>query len=672
MENETKKIYEKLKDQIRQHDIDYYQNNKPTISDREYDKLFSQLLELEAKYPELFTKDSPSQKIGSDSIDSFESVEHSTPMLSLANTYSRQEVEDFDRKVREELGHNDYRYVVELKFDGVAISIKYTNNVFNIATTRGDGYKGDNISENAKTIKNLPLKTNKLTINNQNLLDFEIRGEVYMDISDFDDINILREEQGLPNYANPRNTTAGSLKQLDSKSVAKRPLKICTYWLDTHQLKTQSHSENLKIIKELGLPAPEHYSICYSIDEVFQFINKWDTERSLLPFMIDGIVIKVDSLSHQEELGTIARSPKWAIAFKYEAETVTTKLNAITLQVGRTGAVTPVAELQPVFLSGSTISRASLYNEDYIIEKDIRVGDTVYIEKGGEVIPKVTKVDLSKRDKNSKKYEFPSQIDGNSIQRIEGEANHYLKIEGSKLMLKKALEHFASRDGMNIESLGEQVISQFVDIGLLTNITDIYKLHEKSQEILNLDRWAEKSLERLLNAIEKSKEMPFQKVLYSLGIRFIGEGGSKILTKHFNNIDELALSTKEQLIAIFEIGDKMADSIIEYFNNENNKNQIQELKQLGLNFTSDFDKNNINNEFEGKTFVFTGELEKMSRKEAAKLVEAKGGKESKSVSKKTSYVIVGANPGSKYDKALKHGVTILNESEYFELIGYEN
>ena len=657
-----------LKEEIRKHDIAYYQNSTQLISDKEYDLLFDELLDIEKLFPELISDDSPTQKISSDSIIGFETIQHTTPMLSLSNTYSREEVEDFDRKVKQELGHNDYRYVVELKYDGVAISIKYKNNIFDIATTRGDGYKGDNISNNAKTIRNLPLKVESVKIKDELMSNFELRGEVYMNNLDFDTINKRREENGEATYANARNTTAGSLKLLDNKAVAKRPLRVCAYWLDTYKIKTEYHSDNLKLIKKMGLPAPEHYEICNNVEEIFEFIDRWDNDRSLLPFMIDGIVIKVDSFQQQEELGTIARSPKWAIAFKYEAETVTTLLKDISLQVGRTGAITPVAELEPVFLSGSTISRASLYNEDYIKEKDIRIGDMVYIEKGGEVIPKVTKVDLIKRKNDSVPYIFPNELDGNSINRSEGESNHYLQEKNSKLMLKKSLEHFASRNGMNIESLGEQVISQFVDMGFLENIADIYRLKDKSDEILNLDRWAEKSLKRLIKAIEMSKEMPFQKVIYSIGIRFIGEGASKILDKNFNDIDKLAQANKEELLSIFEIGDKMADSIIEYFSDDDNIKQINELKEFGLNFKSDFDSSAIGNQFEGKTFVFTGELERMSRKEAAKLVEALGGKESKSVSKKTSYIVVGTKPGSKYDKALKHGINILNEEEYFKLI----
>lgn len=655
--------------EINKHDKLYYVDANPKITDREYDKLFKELQDLENEYPEFKSTNSPTQRVGGEPIDGFETLRHNKPMLSLQNTYSREEVEEFDRRCRENLDTENIKYNVELKFDGVAISLRYKDNNLELALTRGDGYQGDNIINNAKRIRQIPLNPKEFKLNNKLIKEYEVRGEVYMLNEDFIQLNKSREKAGLNTYMNPRNTTAGTLKLLDPTEVANRRLKITTYYLDTDEEELKSQFENNKILNELGFPVSDHIKLCNNIDEIFDFIDFWDKKRHELDFEIDGVVIKVDSIRQQENLGQIARSPRWAIAYKFETETVETKLLDITLQIGRQGTVTPVAELDPVILSGTTVKRASLYNEDYIKEKDIRIGDYVWVEKGGEIIPKITKVNLEKRDKNSKEFTFPDNINGVEIYRKEGEANYYVK-EGNltPTQIKKSIEHFASRNAMDIDSLGEKVIDSFVDAGFLNNISDIYELNKYSDEIKTWDGWGEKSVDKLMSAIEDSKEIPFEKVIYGLGIRYIGEGASKVLTNHFNNIDEIISANLEELIAINEIGDKMAESIFNYFRNDANLLIINKLKEKGLKFYSEKEKSEKRTELEGKTFVFTGELERMSRKEAAKLVEKFGGKETKSVSKKTSFVVVGANPGSKFDKAQNLGVNILNENEYFEMI----
>ncbi|MFP4543392.1 MAG: NAD-dependent DNA ligase LigA [Candidatus Kapaibacterium sp.] len=665
------KRIEELRGLIRRYDHAYYTEAEPLISDREYDMLFKELQGLESSYPDLITPDSPTQRVGSEPLKGFESVKHEVPMLSLSNTYSREELLEFDRRVREGLGHEKFSYFTELKFDGVAISITYKDGMLSMAATRGDGYTGDNITLNAKTIRQLPLQVNELKIGDTALKNFEVRGEVYMNEDDFLKINKKREEAGEKIYANPRNLTAGTLKLLDPAMLAQRPLRIVTYYLRTDDIRLISQKENFHYLKEMGLPVSEYSEHCATIDDVFTFIDKWNEKRALLPFQIDGIVVKVNELNYQEELGFIARSPRWAIAYKFEAEQAETTLNAITLQVGRVGTVTPVAELEPVFLAGSTISRASLYNEDYIKAKDIRVGDRVIIEKGGDVIPKVSGVLMDKRPAESQPFQFPDVCPceiKSQLQRPAGEANYFCNHPECPWQLRRRIEHFASRNGMYIEGLGEKVVAQLVQLGLLKNVADIYRLHEHKDELLILERWGEKSVDNLLTAIEKSKEQPFRKVLYSIGIRFIGEGGARILEENFANIEELMHATKDELIAINEIGEKMADSIVHFFNDEKELEIIARLKNAGLNFERVETAPAGELKLSGLTFVFTGELESMSRREAAQKAVEMGAKETKSVSGKTDFVVVGENPGSKYAKALKLGVKVLNEQDFLDMI----
>ncbi|OGU10470.1 MAG: DNA ligase (NAD(+)) LigA [Ignavibacteria bacterium GWB2_35_12] len=668
---DEKRIIE-LKELIKRHDKAYYIEAQPTITDREYDELFKELQKLEIKYPQLITEDSPTQRVGGDSLKEFERIAHVKAMLSLSNTYSEVEVRDFDRRVSEALPGEDVKYVAELKYDGVALSLKYKHGKLDSAVTRGDGFAGDNITENVKTIKSIPLSIGDLKIEGKEIKNFEVRGEVYLTEQDFLRINELREEAGEKIYANPRNLTAGTLKLLDPKQVAQRPLKFVCYYFDSSEINPVSHHENIKIIKQLGFPIGESIELCNNLDDVFSFIDLWEKQRNTLPFQIDGIVLKVDSIKQQEILGTVARSPRWAIAYKYEAENAQTLLNGITLQVGRTGIITPVAELEPVFLAGSTISRATLHNADYISERDIRIGDTVVIEKGGEVIPKVTKVVLEKRLPNAIEFKFPELCPcdlKSPISRLEGEVSYLCTHPECPWQIRRRIEHFASRNGMNIEGLGEKVVEQFVELGYLKNVADIYSLHQHREEIKELDRWGEKSTDNLLEAIEKSKDTSFHRVLFSLGIRFIGEGSAKILAKQFKVLDKLKSATIEELNSVYEIGDKMAESVFQFFRNDKELEIVERLRDAGVNFQLKEEELVAKDmTLSGKTFVLTGELSSMSRGEAKSKIESLGGKVTGTVSKNTSYVVVGDSPGSKYDKALKLGVQILNEEQFLETI----
>lgn len=654
--------YNQLKSEIEKHSYLYYVKNEPIISDREFDKLFDELLEFEKAHPELVTDDSPTRRVGGEPIEGFVTVEHSQPMLSLQNTYSYQEVVEFDSRVQKLLENTKYTYTAELKFDGVALSLVYENGKLKNAVTRGDGFKGDDVTTNAVTIRSIPLSVSG------DLKNFEVRGEVYMTNPQFEQINKERAENGEKLYANPRNTTAGSLKLLDSKITAKRNLQMFCYSLLIDGNEQETNIKSFEILKKMGFPVSEHIAICSTVDELFQFINEWDKRRTKLPYMIDGIVIKVNEKKNQDELGFVARAPRWAIAYKYEAESMETKVLDIQLQIGRTGAVTPVAILDPIFLSGSTVSRASLHNADFIAEKDIRVGDFVMVEKGGEIIPKVTQVVLSKRPNNSVPFQFPDEIDGAELHRKEGDAVHYISDRNSKTITKRKIEHFVSRNAMDIEGLGEKIIDEFVDKGWLENVADIYYLEQYRQQIQELEGWGEKSTAKLFEAIEKSKSQPFHRILYGLGIRYIGEKGAKILTRNFKNITEIENSDYETLKTIHEVGDVMAASVVDYFNDEDELHIVGKLKQAGLNFESEVSDEPQSTALEGKSFVFTGELTRMTRKEAGQIVENLGGKQTGSVSKKTSYVVVGDSPGSKYDKAVELGVPVLNEDQFFEMI----
>lgn len=657
---------EYLRAEIRRHDFLYYTEAAPEIDDREYDTLFQRLLDLEKQYPDLVTPDSPTQRVGGEPLKEFRNVLHEIPMLSLGNTYSEEEVRDFHRRVVEGLDGGTPRYAAELKYDGVAISLRYRNGVFTLGVTRGDGEKGDDITQNLRTIRTIPLAIKPVSVGGVTLQDFEVRGEIFMLKEDFLTINREREENGEKTFANPRNLTAGTLKLQDPKEVARRPLKIVCYYLYTKEVRLESHSDNMRLLRDMGFPTGD-LRVCGSIDDVFGYIEHWHEHRESLPFFIDGIVIKVDSMRQQDVLGMIARSPRWAIAYKFEAEKARTLLREISFQVGRTGVVTPVAELKPVFLAGSTVSRATLHNADYITTLDVRTGDTVIVEKGGDVIPKVSGFVAELRPQDSEPFVFPDTCPcplQNSLHRPDGEANYYCDHAQCPWQLRRRITHFTSRNAMDIEGLGEKVVDRFVELGYLRTIADIYDLPQRRADMETLERWGTRSTENLLQAIEVSKQQPFARVLFALGIRFVGEGVAKILARNFASMDALAAASKEELIAIHEIGGRIADSIVAFFAEQDEREVVQRLQSAGLQFErEESDAPVFAPIFEGKTFVLTGELPTMTRKEAADAIEARGGKVSGSVSKKTSFVVAGENAGSKLDKARELGVAVIGEEE---------
>ncbi|MFM8280973.1 MAG: NAD-dependent DNA ligase LigA [Bacteroidota bacterium] len=650
----------------------YYVDAHPIMSDREYDTLFKELEQLEQSHPELCTPDSPTQRVGGAPLKEFNQIAHKKQMLSLSNTYSEQEVQDFDQRVTDGLDNPIHPYVCELKVDGVAISLIYRNGILHQAITRGDGEVGDEITANIKTIKELPLMIHENPFDTV-IEEMEIRGEVYMEDAAFIALNAQREVDGEKTFANPRNLTAGTLKQLNSKEVAKRPLKIVCYYLDANREETMiSHADNLLLLKRMGFPTSTHARKVENIQQVLSFIDEWNKQRETLPFGIDGIVIKLDSIPQQRILGNVARAPKWAIAYKYEAQQAETLLKDITYQVGRTGIVTPVAELEPVFLAGSTISRATLHNEDFINSLDIRIGDTVFVEKGGDVIPKITGYNPSKRSNDAKTFEFthvcpcPLQT---SLHHVEGEVQYMCLHPECPWQIRRRLEHFASRDALNIDGLGEKVIDQFVEIGLLHSIADIYKLNLHREQLLGLDRWGVKSVDRLLESIEQSKQQPFRKVLFGLGIRHVGEGIAKTLAQHFGSIESLQSATLEELLSIKEIGSSIAVSIIEFFKDEHESEMLTSLIQAGLSFQSSLEEQEQKtNEFAGLTFVLTGELSLMTRKEAIEEIEKRGGKVTGSVSKKTMYLIAGEQAGSKLKSAQELSIPILSEDDFAQVL----
>ncbi len=661
----------KLREEIHRHDHLYYAKAAPEISDRDYDALFQRLLMLESEFPNLLTQDSPSQRIGGEPLKEFRTVQHEIPMLSLSNTYSEAELLDFHRRVCEGLDGNEPRYVAELKYDGVAISLRYRNGIFTLGVTRGDGEKGDDITQNLRTIHSIPLSIQPIDIQNVSLRNFEVRGEIYMRNSDFLKINQEREENGEKTYANPRNLTAGTLKLQSSKEVAQRPLQIVCYYLFTSEARLESQSDNLRLLKEMGFPTGDS-RLCSTTDQIFDYIAYWHKHRNALPFNIDGIVIKIDSLRQQDILGMIARSPRWAIAYKYEAEKALALLKSISLQVGRTGVVTPVAELHPVFLAGSTISRATLHNADYIASLDIRPGDTVVVEKGGDVIPKISGYVQKLRPSDSQPYTFPITCPcplHNTLHRPIGEANYYCNHAECPWQIRRKIIHFASRNAMDIEGLGEKITDRFVELGLLKTIADIYELHKQSDALKSLDRWGKKSTDNLLQAIETSKKQSFARILYALGIRYVGEGAAKILAKNFSSIDALSAATFEELTALNEIGERIAHSILSFFSTEDERAVIDRLKKAGLNFDrKEIEAHVFAPIFEGKTFVLTGELSTMTRKEATDAIEHRSGKASSSVSKKTSYVVAGENAGNKLSKARELGVAIISEDVFLGML----
>ena len=673
MASTVKKKIESLRDEIRKHDYNYYILNQPTIGDERYDKLVKELEKLEAENPELITPDSPTQRVSKDLTKEFKAVKHKVPMLSLTNTYSEEELNDFDRRVREALPENEkVEYTVEFKIDGASVSLNYINGMLKTAATRGDGIVGEEITANVKTIKSIPLKlTNREKLPHK-LNDIEVRGEIFMNIKDFIKLNKNRSERGEKLFANPRNSSAGTLKLLDAKEVAKRPLNNFVYTLISTEEELKSQQQNLDILKKMGFRVNPHYKLCKNIDEVITVCRKFESMREKLEYEIDGAVVKVNSIKQQNILGSIAKSPRWAVAFKFKSRQAFTIINDITWQVGRTGAITPVAELEPVFLAGSTISRATLHNFDEIQRKDIRVGDKVVIEKGGDVIPKVVSVVLAERKKNSKPTKAPTKCPtcSSPLFKPENEVAYYCENTECPDQVKGRLEHFASRGAMDIEGLGEALIDLFVSKGFLRNHADIYKLKDVRYELIQIDRLGEKSVDNLLQSIEKSKNQPFDKVLFALGIRYVGAGAAKKLASHFNSIDNLMKAGVEEITSVYEIGESIANSVKQFFSNKSNIQAIQQLKKSGLQFASVKEKMQVkaNTFFSNKTFVLTGTLNNFTREEAGLMIERLGGKVVSSVSKNTDFVLAGDKAGSKLTKAKDLSVKVLNEDEFTKLL----
>lgn len=658
-----KKVAE-LRKKILDADYKYYVLAHPDIDDYKYDMMLSELQKLEKDFPDLITPDSPTQRVSEMPTKKFDTVIHRVPMLSLANSYDYADLDDFDRRIRTTLKDEKYEYVCELKFDGLAVSLIYENGNFTIGATRGDGTKGDNITSNLKTIRSIPLKVDGLN-------DFEVRGEVFIKKADFIKINEEQERRGEKTFANPRNTAAGTLKQKDSKAVASRPLNFFSYQIITSEKQLKTQFENLELLKKLKFPVNDKFEKVRSITEVKDYCNRIEEIRDELPYEIDGVVIKINSLEQQSKLGFVSRSPRWAIAYKFKAKQQITKLKGITLQVGRVGTITPVAELEPVFLAGSTISRATLHNFDEIKRLDIRVGDYVKIEKGGDVIPKVVAVEDSGNHSSLPEFRIPEicPVCETKLINPEDEVNYYCPNFTCPAQVKGRLEHFVSRNAMDIEGLGESIIELFIERGYLKDVADIFDLHKLEKELKTIERFGEKSINNILTSIETSKQRPLDKVIFALGIRHIGERSAKILASHFKSIDALSKASEEQISEVFEIGPKMAESVRQFFSNEDNLKLIERLRKAGLQFQlEEKAAGSVNKNFEGKTFVLTGTLPNLKRDEAKELIENTGGKVSSSVSKKTDFVVAGDEAGSKLDKAKELGVRVISEEELLEML----
>ncbi|MBE2281628.1 MAG: NAD-dependent DNA ligase LigA [Ignavibacteriaceae bacterium] len=651
-----------LRELIKKYDYHYYVLSEALISDFEYDSLYAELVKLEKENPVFVTFDSPTQRLSSDLTGGFPPVSHKYQMLSLSNTYNEGELLDFARRVRDGLPELEIpEYVVEYKIDGLSVSLIYENGVFVKAATRGDGLIGEDVTTNVKTIKSIPLSV-------EGGGNFEVRGEIYMEKEVFEKLNLRRAERGEKLFANPRNVASGTLKLLDPKQVSQRPLQIYVYSL-LGESNADTQWSALQILKDKKFRVNNYSKLCNSMVEVIELLSEFEEKRDELPYEVDGVVIKVNSFRQQNLLGNVAKSPRWATAFKFKAKKAQTKLLQITWQVGRTGAVTPVAELEPVFLAGSTISRATLHNFDEIKRKDIRTGDTVLIEKGGDVIPKVTGVNNPEgyiRNEEEKILEN-CPVCNSKLTNPVNEVALYCENYDCPAQVKGRIEHFASRGAMDIEGLGSAIVDLFVDLGYLKNYADIYDLQKIASELKKIERFGEKSIDNLLAGIEKSKQKPFSKVLFALGIRYVGAGVAQKLAAHFGNIEKLISATEEEIGSVYEIGPSISNSVVNFFKDEHNITAVERLKAAGLIFTGE--KTEVeDNFFKGKTFVLTGTLSTMSRDEAAEKIINLGGKTSSSVSKNTGYVIAGESAGSKLDKANQLGVKILTEAEFIKLL----
>ncbi len=661
-ENAIKKI-NSLRTELRNHNYQYYVLSNSLITDYEYDMKLKELLSLENKFPDFKDDNSPTMRVGDDRNIYFKQLKHSFPMLSLGNTYNKEELEDFDKKIKKLIGNN-FEYVCELKFDGASISLKYIDGKFSQAVTRGDGSEGDDVSNNVRTIKSIPL----ILHGNNFPKEFEIRGEIFMPHKSFDSLNKTREQEGKNVFANPRNAASGSLKLLNSYKLSKRKLDCYLYYFVSNDLHRNSHYENLQECKKWGFKISEHTKRAKNISEVIEYIKSWDSKRESLPYDIDGIVIKVDSIELQNELGETSKAPRWAISYKFKAERTLSQLLSIDYQVGRTGAITPVANLKPVNLAGTVVKRASLHNSDFINNLDLYNNDFVYVEKGGEIIPKIVGIETSKRTEEFTKIKFAKNCPecGAKLTKSENEAAHYCpNINNCPPQIKGKFEHFFSKKAMNIGG-GSATVELLYNNNLIENFTDLYEL--KHCDLLKLDRFAEKSANNLISSIKDTQKVPFQKVLYSLGIKYVGETISKILIKHFNTIEMLIEAKFEELTAVDEIGDKIAQAIVDYFAEAENIELIKKMQTYGLQFSSEAVISS--NVLGGKTFLITGNFGTSARrKELEAMVEEFGGKKRKSVSSKTDYIVAGEKAGaSKINKATKLKIPIITEQTFLNMI----
>ncbi len=659
----AKKLIKELTEKINYHNWCYYVKDEPEISDAEFDKHFHELQKLEDQFPDLKLADSPTQKVGGAVLDEFNKHTHAIPMLSLANSLSEENTYDFDVRVKKFLDtQEDIEYVAEAKIDGLAVELTYEEGVLKVGSTRGDGVVGEDITENIKTIKTIALRLFAKDV--PHLID--VRGEVLMNLKDFNSLNEKRLHNDEPLFANSRNASAGSLRQLDSRIVAQRPLRMYCYGIGRLEgKKLSTHWESLEYLKKLGFKVNPYSKVCKNINEAIKFYNDLLKKRDRLDFEIDGVVVKVNSLKLQEELGAIARSARWATACKFPARQETTVIENIHVQVGRTGALTPVAHLKPVNIGGVLVKRASLHNQDEIDKKDIRIGDTVFVERAGDVIPYVVKVVLQKRTGKEKKYKIPSTcpVCHSHAFKPEGEAVSRCTGINCPAKLKESVSHFVSRDALDVEGFGRKHVEQFIDSGLIRSFSDIFKI--KKEEILKLPRWAEKSADNLIDSLSKSKQKTLNRLIYGLGIRFIGQQSAKILAQHFGTLEKLMKATYEELINIHEIGPRLAQSLVDFFSEVENINEIKKIREIGFKLTVNSLKSS---KLQGKIFVLTGTLKSVGRPQAKKILEDHGARVSGSVSKMTDFVVAGDEPGSKYEKAQELGVTILNEKEFLKMV----
>ena len=658
----AQKRIEELISLINYHNEKYYNQDSPEIEDFEYDNLMKELIKLEEENPELKRNDSPSNRVGGKPLDKFEQVVHKIPMLSLSNAYSWEDLKDFDSRVREAVG-SDVEYVVEFKIDGLSVGLNYNNGIFESGATRGNGIVGENITKNLMTIKNIPLNIDEKG-------ELTVRGEVYISKKDFEEINKIQEEQDQPLYANPRNLAAGSLRQLDSKLTAKRPLDIFIFNLeDINSKQFKTHSESLEYLKQLGFHVSPEFKVFKTMDEIIEYIKYWTEHREDLGFGIDGMVIKVNNLAQREQMGYTAKSPRWAIAYKFPAERKETKLLDIVVEVGRTGTITPTAVLEPIRLAGTTVSRATLHNEDYINEKDIKINDTVLVQKAGDIIPQVVEVIKEKRTGEEMEFKMPEEcpVCGEPTVRLEGEAAVKCINISCPAQIRRGIIHFASREAMDIDGLGESIITLLLKQDLIKDISDLYYL--KKEQISVLERMGDKSATNLINAINKSKENDLWRFINGLGIKLIGTKAAKILASEFKDLDKLMNATEQELINLEEFGQTMADSVVEFFKEEKNISVIEKLKEAGVNTKLiESDDADIPKIFEKMKIVLTGTLPTLKRNDAKEMIEKRGGKATSSVSKSTSFVLAGEEAGSKLTKANDLGIKVIDEEKFLQLI----